>query len=134
MIKYDELLEEAKKAAQYAYAPYSNFKVGAALLARDGRIFTGCNVENASFGLSNCAERTAVFKGISEGKRDFEAIAVYSDVEEYISPCGACRQVLMEFNPYMMVICGSKRGMYTVKRLIELLPGAFTKKDLFENK
>ncbi len=128
--KYEALLKEAAKASENAYAPYSDFKVGAALLSNTGKVFTGCNVENVSFGLSNCAERTAVFKAISEGVREFEAIAIYADIEEYISPCGACRQVLVEFNPGMMVICGCRDGSYKIKRLIELLPGAFTRKEL----
>ena len=128
--KYEGLLKEAVKASKNAYAPYSDFKVGAALLSKNGKVFTGCNVENVSFGLSNCAERTAVFKAISDGVREFEAIAIYADIEEYISPCGACRQVLMEFNPGMIIICGCRDGSYKTKRLIELLPGAFMRKEL----
>ena len=91
------LIEEAKKAREHAYAPYSKFQVGAALLAKDGSMFHGCNIENASYGLTNCAERTAFFKAISQGVTEFEAIAIIADTEMPISPCGACRQVMLEF-------------------------------------
>lgn len=119
------LLEQAKAARMHAYAPYSRFPVGAALLARDGRVFTGVNVENASYGLGNCAERTAVFKAVSEGARDFVAVAVVGpedDVE--CSPCGACRQVLFEWGADMVVVLADGGGLkqQTVR---ELLPGAF---------
>ena len=94
----DELFSEARKAADLAYAPYSKFRVGAALLTEDGTVITGCNVENRSFGLSNCAERTAVFKALSMGYRSFTALAVSTpDSETPVGPCGACRQVLSEF-------------------------------------
>jgi cytidine deaminase len=120
-----DLLDRAREARRNAYAPYSNFHVGAALLARDGRVFTGVNVENASYGLGNCAERTAVFKAVSEGVHDFTAIAVVGpedDVE--CTPCGACRQVLFEFGPDMALVVPDGAGvhLYTVR---ELLPGAF---------
>ncbi len=93
-----QLLEIASKAAKYAYAPYSNFKVGAALLTDDGLVFTGCNIENASYGLCNCAERTAVFKAVSEAKTNFRKIAVaVEDITKTVYPCGACLQVLAEF-------------------------------------
>lgn len=98
-----QLIEEAKKAAKKAYAPYSGFKVGAAILTRTGKVYTGCNVENASFGLTNCAERTAVFKAVSEGDRDFLEIAIFTDTDKLFSPCGACRQVLSEFGNYIKV-------------------------------
>jgi len=119
------LLEQAKAARTHAYAPYSRFPVGAALLARDGRVFTGVNVENASYGLANCAERTAVFKAVSEGVHEFVACAVIGpqdDVE--CSPCGSCRQVLFEFGPDMVIVLADGPGLkqYTVR---ELLPGAF---------
>lgn len=94
----DQLMESAKEAALKAYAPYSNFRVGAALLVAGEKIVTGCNVENRSFGLTNCAERTAIFKAISEGYHKFEALALYCPDADYpVSPCGACRQVLGEF-------------------------------------
>ena len=92
-----QLLEAAKEAKKYSYAPYSNFHVGAALYCKDGSIYTGCNIENAAFTPTNCAERTAVFKAVSEGKKDFLAIAVVGDREEPLTPCGVCRQVLTEF-------------------------------------
>lgn len=132
-----ELIQAALDAREFAYAPYSGFRVGAALLARDGRIFTGCNVENAAYGPSNCAERTAVFKAVSEGARDFTAIAVTggpgeSAPESYTAPCGVCRQVLMEFcaPEHFPVLLG--RGDLTWKEytLAELLPVSFSPKDL----
>ena len=99
-IDLDELFSEARKAADFAYAPYSKFRVGAALLCDDGSIITGCNVENRSFGLTNCGERTAVFKALSQGLKSFKAIAISTpDSETPVGPCGACRQVLSEFMP-----------------------------------
>jgi cytidine deaminase len=103
MVKYMELLQHAAKALENSYAPYSRFRVGAALLTEDGQVFTGCNVENASYGLSNCAERTAVFKAVSNGKKSFRAIAIVSDRTNPVYPCGACRQVLREFNPRIKI-------------------------------
>ena len=99
MIKQDvqQLIECAIEARQQSYSPYSNFAVGAALLCEDGTIYKGCNIENASYGLTNCAERTAIFKAISEGHRKFKALAVVADTEGPCSPCGACRQVMKEF-------------------------------------
>jgi cytidine deaminase len=119
------LLDRAREARRNAYAPYSNFPVGAALLAADGRIFTGVNVENASYGLGNCAERVAVGKAVSEGARQFTAVAVIGpedDVE--CSPCGACRQVLFEFGPDMVLVMPHGDGVRTYA-VRELLPGAF---------
>ena len=92
-----DLVKKAYDAKQYSYAPYSGFHVGAALLCSDGTVFTGCNIENAAYTPTSCAERTAVFKAVSEGYRSFRAIAVAGDGEEYLAPCGVCRQVLMEF-------------------------------------
>ncbi len=128
-MKREELLEMAKKARENAYAPYSNFKVGAALMTKDGRVFTGANVENASYGLSMCAERVALFKAVSEGYRDFEAIAVVADTDGPVSPCGACRQVLSEFGD-MDVIMANMKGDVKVMKLSELLPESFTPEDL----
>ena len=125
---YENLIAKAMEARGKAYAPYSHFAVGAALLARSGRVYTGCNVENASYGLSICAERTAVFKAVSEGERDFEAIAVVT--EKGVTPCGACRQVLMEFGEDMQVIVADDAGRYRVFGLQELLPEAFNPEDL----
>jgi len=120
---YGNLIAKAMEAREKAYAPYSDFAVGAALLAKSGRVYTGCNVENASYGLSICAERTAVFKAVSEGERDFEALAVVT--EKGVTPCGACRQVLMEFGEDIQVIVADETGGYRVFSLQELLPEAF---------
>ena len=125
-----ELVMLAKEAMEFAYAPYSNFKVGAALLAKDGQVFKGCNIENAAYGPTNCAERTAMFKAISEGVREFEKIAVVASSGDYASPCGICRQVLFEFMPDGKVILDSdEKGMitYTVR---ELLPLGFSNEDI----
>lgn len=126
------LLKEAQKAKENAYAVYSNFRVGAALLTREGKVFTGCNVENAAYSVTNCAERTAVFAAVAEGFRDFTAIAVTSDSEHYTVPCGACRQVLVEFNPDMKVIMGNHRGEFIVQTAGELLPLYFNSSHLEE--
>jgi len=117
------LLYRAGKARETAYAPYSGFRVGAALLCSDGSIFTGCNVENVSYGASNCAERTAVFTAISAGHHEFDAIAIAAG-DELILPCGICRQVLAEFSPDIVVICGEKDGFETYT-LDALLPHGF---------
>lgn len=125
-----ELIEIAKEAMQCAYVPYSHFQVGAALLAKDGRVFKGCNVENASYGATNCAERTAVFKAVSEGCREFEAIAIAASSGDYAAPCGICRQVLFEFMPEGKVILDSdEKGMLTFS-VQELLPFGFGGKDI----
>ncbi|WP_078552783.1 cytidine deaminase [Bacillus alkalicellulosilyticus] len=132
-MKEDILLEEAKKARKRAYVPYSKFKVGAALLTKDGDVFHGCNIENASYGLTNCAERTAIFKAISEGENEFQAIAVIADSPRPVPPCGACRQVLVEFcPPTMKVILSNLEGIRKEITVSELLPGAFTSEDMNE--
>ena len=125
---FDDLLALAREAREQAYAPYSNFKVGAALLTRDGRHFSGCNVENASYGLCNCAERTALFSAIAAGCRpgDFAAIAVIADTEQPVSPCGACRQVMSELcDDAMPVLLGNLSGGLQRSTVATLLPGAF---------
>ncbi|HCX74024.1 MAG TPA: cytidine deaminase [Candidatus Cloacimonas sp.] len=99
----EKLIEQAKKASLNAYAPYSGFKVGAALLTKSGKIFTGCNVENSSYGLTNCAERTAIFKAVSEGEKEFEHLVIYVDSPKLFTPCGACRQVISEFSQELPV-------------------------------
>jgi cytidine deaminase len=121
---WDSLVEAAWQAREMAYAPYSNFHVGAALLAADGRVFVGCNVENISYGLTNCAERVAVGAAIAAGARKFFAVAVVADTGVPISPCGACRQVLAEFGvPQVMLASRTAREEF---RLEELLPRAST--------
>lgn len=125
------LVERARQARDHAYVPYSRFPVGAALLTRDGRVFTGCNIENAAYGLCNCAERTALFKAVSEGARDFVKLAVIADTPRPVPPCGACRQVLAELcPPDMPVILANLKGDAEVKTVAELLPGAFGRGDL----
>jgi cytidine deaminase len=121
---HDELIACAAVSRERAYAPYSKFKVGAALLGESGRIYSGCNVENAAYGPSMCAERTAVFKAVSEGERDFEAIAVVT--ENGVSPCGTCRQVMIEFAPEMTVIIADTQGNAHRTTVRDLLPDAFT--------
>lgn len=129
-----ELIQTAIEARKRAYAPYSGFFVGAALLAADGRVFTGCNIENAAFTPTNCAERTAFFKAVSEGVRAFEAIAVVGgkgeEPSEFCAPCGVCRQVMAEFcSPDFRIILGNENNQ-TVYTLSELLPASFSKSDL----
>ena len=126
-----KLLAAAQAARDNAYAPYSKFKVGAAVETVDGEIFTGCNIENAAYSPTNCAERTAIFKAVYEGERQFSAIAVASDSENFTAPCGVCRQVLAEFcDAEMPVICINREGKYRILSLGELLPFAFSKKDM----
>lgn len=128
-MKKEQLAEIAKKAMEYAYSPYSGYKVGAALLCKDGTVYTGCNVENAGYSATNCAERTAFFKAISEGQREFEAIAICGGkegaVEGIFPPCGVCRQVMREFcEDDFLIYLVTKDGMelYT---LAQLLPTSF---------
>jgi cytidine deaminase len=130
MVNEAELVRKAVEARKLAYAPYSHFRVGAALLAKDGRIFTGCNVENASYGLTVCAERVALFKAVSEGAREFLAIAVACG-EGPCAPCGACRQVLYEFAPDLLVIMADGDGKnWQTRKLGELLPQGFGPRSL----
>lgn len=127
----EELIEVAITVIQKAYAPYSNFRVGAALLMGDGKVYTGCNIENASYGLTMCAERVALFKAVSEGHSDFKALAVVCDSENYCAPCGACRQVLAEFAGEMPVIMANSQKQYIIKTVHELLPEYFNKAHLY---
>jgi cytidine deaminase len=120
-----DLLEIARRAREFAVADYSNFKVGAALLAEDGRVFTGCNVENATYGLTVCAERVALFKALSEGARRFTRIAVVADTEAPTPPCGACRQLLWEFGGDLEVILGNLSSETGRHRLSDLFPLPF---------
>jgi cytidine deaminase len=126
----EHLVEQALEARERAYAPYSGYKVGAALLGRSGEIYTGCNVENAVYPLCICAERTAVFKAVSEGEQKFVAIAVAT--ENGGSPCGACRQVLREFGKNTVVLIADGTGKCRETRVGELLPDSFSAKDLEE--
>ncbi|MGX8698624.1 MAG: cytidine deaminase [bacterium] len=125
-----ELINRAIEAANFAYAPYSKFKVGAALETPQGEVFTGCNVENAALGCTICAERTAVVKAVSAGQRRFTRIAVYADSPNYCVPCGSCRQVLMEFAPDLEVLCVRGDGRYISHPLRELLAQAFNQEYL----
>ncbi|MGH8782196.1 cytidine deaminase [Paraburkholderia sp.] len=125
---HQALLDEARAARDLAYAPYSKFHVGAALRAKDGTVFRGCNVENASYGLCNCAERTALFAAIAAGYRpgDFDTLAVIGDTDGPIAPCGACRQVIIEIGkPTLTVVLGNLAGAVEVTNADALLPGAF---------
>jgi cytidine deaminase len=129
------LIEEAKRAREKAYVPYSKFKVGAALLTADGKVYHGCNIENASFSVTNCAERTAIFKAVSEGDAAFTMLAVVADTNGPVSPCGACRQVISEFCPKdMPVVLANLQGDIQTTTVGKLLPGAFSPEDLNEHK
>lgn len=120
-----ELVQMALKARQSAYAPYSHFAVGAALLCGDGTVYTGCNIENAAYSCGICAERTAAAKAISEGQRNFAAIAVAGSSDELCTPCGMCRQFLYEFAPALRVLCANQTGAYEVHTLADLLTCGF---------
>ncbi|MEI5906351.1 cytidine deaminase [Bacillus spongiae] len=125
------LIQEAKKAREQAYAPYSNFKVGTALLSKSGTVYHGCNVENASYGLCNCAERTALFKAYSEGDTQFEKMVVVADTKRPAAPCGACRQVISELcDAEMEVVLTNLSGETDTILVKELLPKAFSPEDL----
>lgn len=122
-----DLRQAAMMASQAAYVPYSHFSVGASLMTRQGLVYTGCNIENASFGLTNCAERTAIFKAVSEGHRDITSLVVYGHTKEPISPCGACRQVMAEFMaPEASVTLLATDGRAIETTVAQLLPHAFT--------
>ena len=128
---YQLLLDAAIEASGHAYTPYSHFKVGAALLTADGRIYTGCNIENASYSATNCAERTAIFKAVSEGRTDFKAIAIIGHKEneplQFCPPCGTCRQVLAEFcEPDFEIVLMNDAREIKVYTLAELLPEHFS--------
>ena len=120
-----DLVEIASQASKNAYVPYSRFPVGAALLLSDGTIISGCNVENASYGLTNCAERTAIFTAIAQGRKDFVKMAVFAKTEEFVSPCGACRQVLFEFAPDMTMLLSDREKHSRIVTVRELLPFGF---------
>ena len=121
----DSLIDAARRAREHAHAPFSKFKVGAALLDDSGQIYTGCNVENATFGLTVCAERVAVFKAISEGARKFRRIAVAADTGVLTPPCGACRQILWEFCGDVEIVLVNPRGKTETHRMRDLFPKPF---------
>jgi cytidine deaminase len=127
----ERLVNEAKAAREIAYAPYSKFKVGAALLTKDGKVYRGCNIENAAYSMCNCAERTALFKAYSEGDKEFTMLAVIADTPRPVPPCGACRQVMVELcPPDMPVVLANLQGDTEQTTVKELLPGAFSPVDL----
>lgn len=133
MISELDLIKKASSMLEFSYAPYSNFHVGAALLTKNGKIFTGCNIENATYGATNCAERTAFFKAISEGEKEFCAIAIVGGkngkIDDFCSPCGICRQVMAEFcsKDFKIILANSKNEIKTFS-LEELLPESFSLK------
>lgn len=129
----EQLIDEAKEARKQAYVPYSKFAVGAALLTENGKVYRGCNIENAAYSMANCAERTAFFKAISEGEKNFKLLAVVADTDRPCSPCGACRQVISEFcPPDMKVVLTNLKGDLLETTVKKLLPGAFNAGDLHE--
>ncbi len=130
---YKKLAKIAIDARENAYVPYSNFKVGAAVVTEDGSIYSGCNIENASYGASNCGERTAIFKAVSEGHKKIKAIAIVGDMSTNTYPCGICRQVIVEFaTKDIDIILVKDEDNYVIKTMDEILPGAFTKEDLLK--
>lgn len=127
----EQIIDEAKRARERAYAPYSKFGVGAALLTTDGKVYHGCNIENAAYSMCNCAERTALFKAYSEGDKEFQMLAVVADTDRPCSPCGACRQVISELcSKDMKVILSNLKGDILEITVEDLLPGAFSPEDL----
>lgn len=130
-MEYRELISRAFEAKKRAYVPYSKFEVGAAILTEDDKVFVGCNIENASYGATNCAERTAIFKAVSEGYRTIKAIAIVGDSADYTYPCGICRQVILEFaDKDIKIILAKSEDEYIVRTMDEILPGPFSKSDL----
>lgn len=130
MESQNRLVESARKALKHAYSPYSHFSVGAAIMTKEGKIFTGCNIENVSYSLAMCAERIALFKAISEGHRSFDSLAISSSGSKAAFPCGACRQVLMEFNPDLKIFLDRTDSNYL---LSDLQPNAFTRDQMILN-
>lgn len=128
-LEIQKLMDCAIKARENAYSPYSHFAVGAALLCEDGTLYEGCNIENASYGLTNCAERTAIFKAVSEGHIKFKALAVVADTKGPCAPCGACRQVMAEFK-IPLIIMGNLMGNIKIVTIEELLPFSFSECDV----
>jgi len=131
---YKRLVTLARNALTKSHSPYSKFRVGAALLTKDGKVFAGCNIENSSFGLTICAERTAIFKAVSEGQTHFQAIAIATEQREFIAPCGACRQVIMDLAGDIDVVMSTRGGALKVVTVSELLPFPFGPKNLRKRK
>lgn len=127
---YKELIAKAIEAREKAYVPYSNFLVGAAVKTKEGKIFTGCNIESASFTPTICAERTALSKAISEGYKEIEAIAVVGSFEEYTFPCGVCRQFIVEFGKDIKIIVAKNTDEYKIYQISDLLPHSFGPEDI----
>jgi cytidine deaminase len=130
MSEFDSLIAAAKQSRENASAAFSNFRVGAALRAKSGRIFGGCNVENATYGLTVCAERVAIFKAISEGERSFDSIAVVTDTDKLTPPCGACRQIIWEFCGDVPVILANLQGNVEIVQMRDLFPRPFDDSNL----
>jgi cytidine deaminase len=130
MSEHEALANAARQARENAHAPYSNFRVGAALRASSGRVFGGCNIENASYGLTLCAERVALFKALSEGERNFDAIAVVTDANTLTPPCGACRQLIWEFCGDVPVVLANLRGQTETHQMRDLFPKPFDSSNL----
>lgn len=128
----EELIEKAKEARKAAYAPYSQFFVGAAVLGESKKIYTGCNVENSSFGLSVCAERVALFKAVSEGEKKIQILVLVADTKMPVQPCGACLQVLAEFNKNMLIVSSNLKGVKEEKRISEIFPKPFQKESMIQ--
>ena len=129
-MEYKTLIQKAAEAKHTSHSPYSNFRVGSAIITEDDKVYLGCNVENSTYGLTMCAERTAIFKAISEGERKFRAIAIASDSPDFITPCGACRQIIFDHCGEIDIICTNSKEEYKVFKTSELLPFAFGDKDL----
>ena len=128
--EYRDLAKAARDVKRYAFSPFSKFKVGAAILTEDGKIFSGCNIENSSYGLTICAERVAIFNAVSSGALKFTAIAIVSDDPDFTPPCGACRQVLLELAGNIDFVMMDSKNRYKIMKLTSLLPFAFTEKNL----
>jgi len=127
---YKELIQAARKAKTHSHSPYSKFRVGAAVMTKSGKIYTGCNIENSSYSLTVCAERTALFKAVSEGEKKFLAMVISTDVNDFISPCGACRQVISDLAGDINVILTNGVGKTKIMKMKDLLPHPFTPKNL----
>ncbi|MBL7996023.1 cytidine deaminase [bacterium] len=133
-MKNEELIKEAIRARENAIATYSDFRVGSVVVTRSGKVFTGCNVENSTYGLTMCAERVAIFKALSEGEREFTKIAVAADTPQPCYPCGACRQIIWDFAPDAEIICANLHGQIEVFRAGDLIPHAFGANNLDHKK